>query len=395
MVPENQSYGIIDLNVTLDLNHGFLEDLDVFLISPYGNWVELFTYIGGPSGGTFSATVLDDEADFSIDKASSPYIGGFQPEGSLSDFDGLPAAGVWTLRVVDTYRHGPSHPDEGTLDGWSITIAHAPIANSPPTAVDDSVTVISDGTPATLDLVANDTDVDGDPLSVDSVNTTGTAGIVTVTDGIVTYTAPSVGFEGTDSFTYVATDGQNVSNEATVDITVVPPASGSSFSVNDVSKREGRAGKSTTFTFTVSRSGDTTQQQTVDWTTVAVDPNGTPPGALLDDNRDRAPGEDSLSDAGQLVFLFGETSKSIPITVYGDADPEGDEVFLVQISYGASETATATGTILNDDKGTPVESASATDAALLAFFDLDSSDDDDTDFLIEPTVTDLALMMME
>ncbi len=87
----------------------------------------------------------------------------------------------------------------------------------PPVAVDDSATTNED-TPVTINVLANDTDVDGDALTVSSV-TQGTNGAVTIADNKVTYT-PNADFNGTDSFTYKAKDGSLDSNDATVTITV-------------------------------------------------------------------------------------------------------------------------------------------------------------------------------
>ena len=80
----------------------------------------------------------------------------------------------------------------GTLDPG------APPANNPPVANDDSATTPQD-TAVTVDVLANDTDDDGDTLSVASV-TNGSSGIVTNNSTDVTYT-PDAGFFGTETFT--------------------------------------------------------------------------------------------------------------------------------------------------------------------------------------------------
>ena len=83
----------------------------------------------------------------------------------------------------------------------------------------DTATADED-TPVTIDVLANDTDVDGDPLSV----TTASAGNGTVTvnpDGTLTYT-PNADFHGTDTITYTVSDGQGGITTATVTVTVNP-----------------------------------------------------------------------------------------------------------------------------------------------------------------------------
>ena len=69
-------------------------------------------------------------------------------------------------------------------------------------------------------VLANDTDVDGDPLTAVSWLTGPANGTLTLNaDGSFTYT-PDADFNGTDSFTYRANDGTADGNTATVTITV-------------------------------------------------------------------------------------------------------------------------------------------------------------------------------
>ena len=105
---------VADLNVSLSLSHTWVEDLDVFLSSPTGVQVELFTDVGG-SGDDLVGTVLDDEAPTAITAGSAPFTGSFQPEGSLAAFDGQPIAGSWTLTITDD-----AGGDDGVLNDWSL-----------------------------------------------------------------------------------------------------------------------------------------------------------------------------------------------------------------------------------------------------------------------------------
>ena len=70
-------------------------------------------------------------------------------------------------------------------------------------------------------MLANDTDVDGDLLTV-SGSTNGTHGTATCgVGGTCTYT-PAAGYSGPDSFTYTVSDGQGGSSVGTVTVTVTP-----------------------------------------------------------------------------------------------------------------------------------------------------------------------------
>ena len=98
------------------------------------------------------------------------------------------------------------------------------VVNSAPVAVNDSATTAED-TAVAIDAAANDTDVDGTSPTVKpgsiSSPAHGTATLITVGPdaGKILYT-PALNYNGSDSFTYVATDGSLDSAPATVSITV-------------------------------------------------------------------------------------------------------------------------------------------------------------------------------
>ncbi len=93
--------------------------------------------------------------------------------------------------------------------------------NNPPVAANDSYTT-PQGTPLVIaapGVLGNDSDPDADPLTAVPVGGAGNGTAVLNADGSFTYT-PNAGFFGTDSFTYMANDGQANSNVATVTISV-------------------------------------------------------------------------------------------------------------------------------------------------------------------------------
>ncbi len=93
--------------------------------------------------------------------------------------------------------------------------------NDAPVAVSDSASTEM-YTSVTIDALSNDYDVDGDVItlvSVDSVSANG-GRVVTTPEGLFVYQAPA-GFIGTDSFSYQVSDTQNVtSNNALVTVDV-------------------------------------------------------------------------------------------------------------------------------------------------------------------------------
>jgi|GEM_PF-2452210 len=106
-------------------------------------------------------------------------------------------------------------------------------ANTNPDALDDNATVNKNSSANTIDVLANDTDADADPLTITAV-TQGAHGSVANNGTTVSYT-PAASFSGTDSFTYTISDGRGGTDTATVNVTVVnhpPVANADSYSVN-------------------------------------------------------------------------------------------------------------------------------------------------------------------
>jgi hypothetical protein len=113
-------------------------------------------------------------------------------------------------------RDGPEGSSYLTDTGM-VTITVIAV-NDPPNAVNDAVTTNED-TPVNVAVKANDTDPDGDPLTVTAVTQGANGSAVIQGDGTVTYT-PNLDFHGTDTFTYTLSDGQGGTGTATVTVTV-------------------------------------------------------------------------------------------------------------------------------------------------------------------------------
>ena len=144
----------------------------------------------------------------------------------------LAADGNWTYSAVNSQTAiqqlgaGQSLSDSFTAvssDGSktqlvTVTINgtnDVPVAkNDTPTNIEDTVVIYT-----SAQLLGNDTDVDGNPLTIASV-LTGTNGAAVLNhDGTVTFT-PTANFNGAANFSYIATDGKAQSNSATVTVNV-------------------------------------------------------------------------------------------------------------------------------------------------------------------------------
>ncbi|GIV57476.1 MAG: hypothetical protein KatS3mg109_2041 [Pirellulaceae bacterium] len=160
-------------------------------------------------------------------------------------------AGSGTLLLIEAdYLSAGTSPltwsaftfNEGTpsaiLTDGSVTVSGGP-TNSNPVANDDTATTDEDS-PVIIDVLANDSDPDGDVLSIASV-TDPPHGTATNNGSTVTYT-PELNFNGTDTFDYTVSDGNGGTATATVTVTVSnppPPSSEPSVSLPTVSGAPG------------------------------------------------------------------------------------------------------------------------------------------------------------
>ncbi len=103
------------MNVTINISHGYVGDLEIWLRSPAGTEARIFNSRGG-SGNNLSSTTFDDEAGTPIGSAGAPFTGTWQPDSPLFVFDGEAATGNWTLRIRDNGWF-----DDGTLTSWSFS----------------------------------------------------------------------------------------------------------------------------------------------------------------------------------------------------------------------------------------------------------------------------------
>ncbi|MFW0998386.1 tandem-95 repeat protein [Vibrio parahaemolyticus] len=155
----------------------------------------------------------DVEGDaLSIQSASVP-----SEQGSVDIVDGklvfTPAEnfnGEATITYIVT--------DGGLTDEAKVTVTVTPV-NDSPVAVDDTVSTQED-TVVTIDVLPNDSDVDGDKLSIQSASVPEAQGKVEIVDGKLVFT-PAENFNGHAEITYTVTDGE-LTDEAKVTVTVNP-----------------------------------------------------------------------------------------------------------------------------------------------------------------------------
>lgn len=108
---------------------------------------------------------------------------------------------------------------DGKLESSATVSVTINPVNDAPIAQDDNAQTEAN-LPVAIDVLANDTDVDGDSLTISKVGN-GANGTASISGGKVVYT-PNQDFTGTDSLTYMVSDGQLTAN-GTVNIIVTPP----------------------------------------------------------------------------------------------------------------------------------------------------------------------------
>ena len=169
-----------------------------------------------PEGGTAAISVLANDSDADGDSFSITGVG-------------IPTNGTAVISG-DQLVYNPTEPTFSGVDSFIYTVtdsrgetgtASVTVtvgSNQPPDAVADTVEAIA-GNANTIDVLANDSDFDGDALSIASVSD-GANGTVSIVDSQVVYTPNEATFTGTDSFSYTITDNNGGTDWATVNVTV-------------------------------------------------------------------------------------------------------------------------------------------------------------------------------
>ena len=173
---------------------------------------------GVPEDGSVVVAVLANDSD--IDGDHPLVVGVTDPANGTAVIDAGGGSVTYTpdpdATGGDTFGYTIDDGNGGTAAA-EVVITIGP-ESDPPTAADDAATTDED-TPVTIEVLANDSDPDGDPLAIVDVSepTLGTA--VADGAGTITYT-PDPNASGTDTFTYTISDGAFGSDSATVTVVV-------------------------------------------------------------------------------------------------------------------------------------------------------------------------------
>ncbi|QQS31065.1 MAG: tandem-95 repeat protein [Sphingobacteriales bacterium] len=165
--------------------------------------------------------------DFAVTPVNTPIqipvlVNDSDPEGQLLTVTAVTTPTNGTASIVDNQVLYTPNPGFTGLDSFlyvicdtgtpvlcdtamiGVTVGVPPYPNNPPIAVpDEAFTGVN--TPVTINILGNDFDPDGDPITVSIGSDPANGTVILNTDNTATYT-PNPGFTGTDYFTYIICD---------------------------------------------------------------------------------------------------------------------------------------------------------------------------------------------
>jgi VCBS repeat-containing protein len=355
--------GVNDAPAAVDDNATFGEDDGASILAVVGNDTD-------PDGDTLTVGAIDTTGTVGTVSLSGGTVS-YDPNGQFENLAvGDTAIDTCTYTVTD----GNGGTDTATVN---VTITGV---NDVPTAVDDNATFGEDDGASILAVVGNDTDPDGDTLTVGAIDTTGTTGSVSLSGGTVSYDpngqfeSLAVGETAIDTFTYTVTDGNGGTDTATVNVTItgvndVPTAvdDNATFGEGDGASVLAVVGNDTdpdgdTLTVGAIDTTGTTGSVSLSGGTVSYDPNGQFESLAVGDTAidsftytvtDGNGGTDTatvnvtitgVNDAPAAVddnATFGEDDGASILAVVGnDTDPDGDT-----LTVGAIDTTGTVGSV--------------------------------------------------
>ncbi|MCV2402982.1 Ig-like domain-containing protein [Marinomonas sp. C2222] len=174
------------------------------------------TATGTEDGGVITIDVLDNDTDVDGDTLTITEATVPAEQGTVAIVDGklefTPAA---NFNGEATISYTISDGEESSSAEVAVTVD---AVNDGPVATDDTATGTEDGGVITIDVLDNDTDVDGDTLTITEATVPAEQGTVAIVDGKLEFT-PAANFNGEATISYTISDGEE-SSSAEVAVTV-------------------------------------------------------------------------------------------------------------------------------------------------------------------------------
>ncbi|MBE4579778.1 Ig-like domain-containing protein [Vibrio navarrensis] len=176
------------------------------------------TASGTEDGGVITIDVLANDSD--VDGDTLTITGATVPaeQGTVAIVDGklefTPAAN-FNGEATISYTISDGNGGTDTAD-VKVTVD---AVNDGPVATDDTASGTEDGGVITIDVLANDSDVDGDTLTITGATVPAEQGTVAIVDGKLEFT-PAANFNGEATISYTISDGNGGTDTADVKVTV-------------------------------------------------------------------------------------------------------------------------------------------------------------------------------
>ena len=172
-----------------------------------------------PGPLTFAWSATDDgsgaatyDVYLSTDGGALALVAGATPDASFAVVGVTGHRYGVAVRATDAVGHTSPTPTAAATT--TAVVSGAPVANPDPATTGAGVAVV-------IDVLANDTDPEGEPLTLAAVGTP-QHGTAVIDAGKVRYT-PAAGFSGTDTFTYTVADAFGTTAAGTVTVAVAAP----------------------------------------------------------------------------------------------------------------------------------------------------------------------------
>jgi hypothetical protein len=259
----------------------------------------------------------------------------------------------------DVFEYTIVDNKKGKASANVVVLVTAPQVNNDPLAVEDAATTDEDAS-VIIDVLANDSDPDGDDLSIEDVSQGSNGAVTQNPDGTLSYT-PESNFNGSDNFTYTVSDGSGGSVSASVSVTIN--------AVNDAPVADGQSvSTSEDESVAITLTGSDVDGDQLTYAVITGPANGQLTGTAP--NLDYAPnpnfnGQDSFtfqasdndlnSEIATVTISVGAfndppvaatddaaTDEDTPVTINvlaNDSDPEGDALSVTGVTQGANGSA--------------------------------------------------------
>jgi len=222
--PEPPDLGAIDLALKLSQNGSALSgyvSLDKTLVFAAAHTIKngsatlnIGPYVNGSFDGT-NLTLVSERVAATL--SGQPIQRQFRLSGAISASDGSRISGEYRETMWGATHQPVTVVGAFTLQRPVFATGAPATSNKPPDTVADTATTTR-GKAVTINVLANDTDPNGDALTITAVSKP-QFGAATTNGQNVTYT-PKAGFAGQDSFSYFVSDGHGNTTAGSVTVIV-------------------------------------------------------------------------------------------------------------------------------------------------------------------------------